>query len=381
MDTLRENGENRAEPAGTEDRIESAETGGPVSGLSHTDVVLPAAISAGLAALSILEDGLFEAFDFGDFNEFWIRRITLYSMHLPVYATDMADGLVLSAATAGFVLSGDRLFDLGDVFFAQFLLTNAFDVSLFSTYAAYANNRPRARPGLYDDAWREASFVRVMPSTAGLFGGGESESAYSFGTYGFFDLALSPFDPVNISDYMVFLLPVAGFVQPFLENTHENAIWNTGRAYVGNYELSPALAIPLMGLFLMAESVMIGVCEEAHFRGFIYEELGSNYGDLAAKIVDALYFSVIHLPTDLYIANADGYTAAGNVAQRALLTVYLDCLYDRGGLPRSVAAHTWIDFSLLFSSYLVRGGAPQSGVGSLLALFPAGLNLEFRIRL
>lgn len=350
---------------------ENSETAKDEKNLTHAQVVVPPLISAILVGLYIVESGLFEELDLGE-AESLIREGTLYSAHVPVYFIDPLRGLVCTGFTLGLRLSTDFLLSQDEYFFAGYTYTGIMQTAFFSTYIAYREGRIRAEEGIYSDTWREESlgmFLKKMME--------EEPEVYQWRPYSFLELCLTPFEGENIFDPMVFLLPVAALGQ-LIVYSHEDAIWTTGRAYIGTHEITPALAIPLMGLFLLVESIIIGVTEESHFRGFIYEEMGSNFGPIPAKIFDAIYFPAIHIPTDLYVADYEGLDILKNFLSRSVLTVYLDTLYDKGGLPRSVAAHVWLDFSLFFINYLLRGGVPQTDLGSLLEIFP-GITVSYRI--
>ncbi|MBN1698498.1 MAG: CPBP family intramembrane metalloprotease [Spirochaetales bacterium] len=356
-----ENGEVTDEPS-------QAETSGQ---LRRTEVVIAPAVSAALVFLTFVEDVLFYYNDFG-YAEYLINEATLYSVHLPVYSVNALKGLAFSAATAVLSVSYELLRDHDAELFRSFMYTGIYQAGLYSTYAAYRDNRKRAKADAYDDEWRSHTFVASLSEVLGDFGEYETE----WRPYDFFDLVLSPFRPENFLDPAVYILPISGIVNPLITRSHEHAPWNTGRMYLGTWEMSPFAAIPLMIGFFLLESSIIGIAEESHFRGFIYEEVGSTFGHVPAKIVDCLYFPAIHVPQEIIIGGFDTQTLLLNFAVRSLLTFYLDNIYDRGGLPRSIAAHMWMDFSLLFMYWLMESGVPQSDIDSILAIKP-----QFTIRI
>jgi membrane protease YdiL (CAAX protease family) len=351
--------------AGGDEAVEETEVSDSSGYVSRTGVVIAPSISAALVLFSMLEDMLFYFVDWGD-SEYWIKECTMYSVHLPVYSVDLFKGLVFSGTTAGLVASYELLENEDADLFRSFIYTGIYQTGLFSTYVSYRDNRIKAKKGTYSDDWRQHTFIAGFSEELADFG-----SYYTtWKPYSFFDLMLSPFQPENLFDPAVYILPLAGIINPLISRSHDNAPWNTGRMYVGTWELAPYAAVPIMLCFFLLESSIIGVVEESHFRGFIYEEVGSSFGHIPAKIVDCLYFPAIHVPQEIILEEYDTGTILLNFVIRSLLTFYLDNLYDRGGLPRSVAAHMWMDFSLLFMYWLMGSGVPQTDIESIMAFMP-----------
>lgn len=354
------------------ERLAQGEDVAPTAGLNHLEVVLPPLISASLVGLHILEQGLFSALDLGE-AEPWIKEGTLYAAHLPLYFVDPLGGLAATGFTVGLRLTSELLYDQNEDIFADLTYTGMMQTAFFSTYLAYRAGRVNAKEGIYTDEWRRESLGTVLNQYLDP----EAE-VYSWRPYNLFELAIAPFDPANLTDPMIYILPIAGIIGQLILQPHDEAIWTTGRAYIGMHEVSPAAGISAMALVFLLESVIIAVTEEAHFRGFIYEDAGSNYGDIAAKVIDGLYFPLVHLPTDIFYVQYDALSVLRNFVSRAVLTVYLDVLYDKAGLPRSVAAHFWIDWPLLLINYLLKGGEPMDGFESIMMLVPA-VNISYRV--
>jgi len=340
-------------------------------GLSHREVFLAPLISTILTGLYITEDAVFNVTDMGN-TEIWIKRGTLFSIHVPLYSVSLFEGMLSTGISLGCFGMYEYLEDKDVDFFRNFFYTGIFQTGLYSTYLAYSRNREKAKPGIYNDEWRQETFAAKFSEELGNLG----DVYEKWRSYTLLDLAVSPFKPDNLFDPMVGIFPIAGIISPLIRNSHDSAPWTTGEMYVGTWEMNPAAAVPLMLAFFFVESSIISISEESQFRGFIYEEIGSNYGHIPAKVVDCIYFPAIHVPQEVFILENDPLTILWNSLSRVMLTFYMDNLYDRGGLERTVAAHFWIDFTLLFVQWLMASGEPQPDVSSIMALLP-----EFRIQI
>lgn len=351
------------------DQVPGEET----EGLSHTEVILPSTISALLAGIFMLEDVLFHIVDWGD-TEIWIKRGTIFSIHIPTYFVSPVTGLIITGVSAGCFTVYVLLEDQNADFFRNFFFTGVFQAALYSTYLSYKTNRVKARSGIYSNHWRQKTFAAMLAGNLGEFGDVYEE----WEPYTLLDLMTSPFTPENLFDPMVGILPFAGILSPLITRDHDSAPWTTGTMYVGTWEMNPFAAVPLMLAFFFIESGIVSISEESHFRGFLYEEMGNTSGHIWAKIFDCIYFPAIHISQEVFISDFDTMTIARNFLSRALLTFYMDFLYDRGGLKRTVAAHYWIDFSLLFMQWLMVSGTPQEDVSSIMTLLP---KIQIRIPL
>jgi membrane protease YdiL (CAAX protease family) len=121
---------------------------------------------------------------------------------------------------------------------------------------------------------------------------------------------------------------------------------------------------------------VLGVGEEALFRGVIYEEIKTRTTPWAARLTDVLLFPLVHVPGDIY-AGYPGGTIAFQFLWRAGMTLVFDAAYDQGGLPLSAAVHVWSDVLLLLVQWLVYGGVAESARGSASRLpvaLPPGLD-------
>jgi len=218
-------------------------------GLNHTQVVVPPIISATLVGLYIIENGLFADVVSGS-TESLIMDGTLYAAHVPVYFVDVLRGLACTGFTIGLRLSTDFLSSQNEEFFDDFTYTGIMQTAFFSTYIAYREGRFKAESGIYSNKWREESlgmFLRKIME--------EDPEVYQWRPYSFLELCVTSFEPENFTDPLVFILPIAGAIAPLIAYSHDDAIWTTGRAYIGTHEMNPALAVPLMGLFLCYRGV------------------------------------------------------------------------------------------------------------------------------
>jgi membrane protease YdiL (CAAX protease family) len=143
------------------------------------------------------------------------------------------------------------------------------------------------------------------------------------------------------------------------EGDTSSAVWNTGSGYLGEIRVDPSVGL----LYVLGRSIvsmsLVGIGEEALFRGVIYEEIKTITTPKTAKVVDMLLFPLVHIPSDIYA----GYPAGTIVFQylwRSGMTLVFDTAYDQGGLPLSAAVHMWSDVLLLLIQWMVYGGVPES---------------------
>ncbi|MCX7024636.1 MAG: CPBP family glutamic-type intramembrane protease [Spirochaetes bacterium] len=333
-------------------------------GLSEIEVLVPPAISAGAVAALFL--GSF--FEFG--SETWFTLGTCAVGQVPLFFVDPLEGLLVAGASGGFYAASNSLQDTpeGEAF-APFAYTGIMQMTMYSTYAAYRDLRVRAERGIFDDGWRKGTPGRVAMAGFAEMVQQPDRLDGSWKPYSFAELFFSPLDGDNWTDPLFWEIAVVGTVRPLVTNSWDSSVFTTGRAYVGGWEVHPLLAIPVMAAVFYLESSLVGVAEESHFRGFLYEEAGRNYGGWYAKLFDCLYFPAVHVPQEIGMEYDTG-TIALDFIQRSASTFILDLVYDAGGLKHSVAAHTLIDFTLLFSTWLMRAGEPQTSIEDFLTLVP-----------
>ena len=347
-------------------------------GLNRLEVVIGPWISAGLVGASLVENMLFSLTP-PDEGEYYIERFTTAGAQVPAVLSSPLEGsllVLLSLSQWGILEISSGIYT---AFFKYFIKAHPSHFSMFSTYTAYRENRLRAGADVYLKDWRKDSLI--VQAISGIEDLHSFQRTTKWKDYSFLELALETLNPKNIFDPMI--LPIAlGFVVPFINvnNSQYYAFWNQDRAFLGSLEMDPLLAVPLMGLYLLLESIFIAVTEESHFRGFIYEEVGSSIGSGAAKAVDMIYFPAIHIRSNLISPNFNLQKTSLRFVEKAALTLYLDVLYDRGGLPLSTAAHMWLDFTYFFTTWLLISGIPQESLSEGLNIVPS-FHFEYSIPL
>ena len=170
------------------------------------------------------------------------------------------------------------------------------------------------------------------------------------------------------------------------ERDTSSAVWSTGSGYIGETRVDPSIgALYVLGHSIVAMS-LVGIGEEALFRGVIYEEIKTRTNVRTARIVDMMLFPLVHVPADIYA----GFSAATIVFQffwRSGMTLVFDTAYDQGGIALSAAVHMWSDVLLLLAQWLVYGGVPEFELigGSRLPMpgapAPRGVALRFSVPL
>jgi membrane protease YdiL (CAAX protease family) len=290
----------------------------------------------------------------------WIISPSQFLAHLPLYGLDVCRGLwysgielALPAAGIGLMLAAgenDFLQQGSGLFLGAYQ-----NVTQFSVYEVYKEFRLRVGPqGPYRRGFRAHSFGEVLAGEFSLEG--LSRPIVWIPTL---------VGPALLSGYRL-----------LAEGELSSAVWNTGSGYVGDTEVEPALGLLyVLGRSVVAMSVL-GVGEEALFRGVIYEEIKTRTTPWAARLTDVLLFPLVHVPGDIY-AGYPGGTIAFQFLWRAGMTLVFDAAYDQGGLPLSAAVHVWSDVLLLLVQWLVYGGVAESARGSASRLpvaLPPGLD-------
>lgn len=335
---------------------------------THNQCILMPSISAGLMSFTFFSGLL-------GLDNYWAEVAIMGAAHVPAYFNNPLHGLYLSL-TFGGLLGAENLIDSDEAeMFDDFVYTGMAQTGMFATYVAYRDARVDALPGVYDDEWRYR-LEGLWEAMANELFIGENKLDKEWKPYTFGELLFAPLDKRHYADPLLIILPIAGFIKPLIVGSHEDAPWTTGHSYIGGWEVPAYVSIPAMLVFFFFESSIIATAEESLFRGFIYEDLASRGNLLAAKIIDPLYFSAIHIPQEIDMDYPAG-TIVLDFLQRSLLTFYIDIFYDRGGLTHSVTTHMLIDWSQLFSMWLVNSGAPQTGIESIMGLIPpAGVTMR-----
>jgi len=273
----------------------------------------------------------------------WVIYPSQLLAHLPLYGLNPPKALLYTGVELALPAAGIGLmFAAGENDFLKqgsALFLGAYqNVTQFSVYEVYKEFRLRVPPeDPYAQGFAPASFGQVLA--------GE-------------------FNIRNLSRPIVWIPTLVGPAllsgyRLLAERDTSSAVWSTGSGYIGETRVDPAIgSLYVLGRSIVAMS-LVGIGEEALFRGVIYEEIKTRTTSKTARIVDMLIFPLVHVPADIYA----GYSAATIVFQyfwRSGMTLVFDTAYDQGGLPLSAAVHMWSDVLLLLAQWLVYGGVPES---------------------
>ena len=267
--------------------------------------------------------------------------------HLPLYGLNPPKALLYTGVELALPAAGIGLmFAAGENDFLKqgsALFLGAYqNVTQFSVYEVYKEFR-----------------LRVPP---------EDPYAQGFAPASFGQALAGEFNIRNLSRPIVWIPTLVGPAllsgyRLLTERDTSSAVWSTGSGYIGETRVDPSVgSLYVLGRSIVAMS-LVGIGEEALFRGVIYEEIKTRTTSKTARIVDMLIFPLVHVPADIYA----GYSAATIVFQyfwRYGMTLVFDTAYDQGGLPLSAAVHMWSDVLLLLAQWLVYGGVPESELTS-----------------
>jgi len=211
----------------------------------------------------------------------------------------------------------------------------AHKYSMFNTYATYVDLRSKASDPDYASIKRY-SFPGLLAAT----------------------FRPSSYDHWVVSGFVASMALYKGISMALAEK--ENAVWNTGKAFIGTNEFPVWAGIPLILLLQIPNFVMTGIGEESYFRGTVYEEMGVRMGHWPAKTFDALYFTLCHYPQQWdKIITSDPLDLLVKSGLSMAQAFWFQYIYDTKGLPAAVAAHASIDILVFFLDWLVQGGVPN----------------------
>ncbi|OHD54866.1 MAG: hypothetical protein A2Y33_15945 [Spirochaetes bacterium GWF1_51_8] len=337
----------------------------PGTGWSYFECILAPSIAAGFSLTPLFFGSAFNL-------SYWEDIAMMGASLVPIYFVNPLDGLFMTMGMGGLVGIERALDSMPDaLLLGQFAYNWIMEAAFYSSYVAYFNARAHAAQGIYNDKWREE-----LGDAADFMMLGENNPLdTTWKAYGFGELFTAPLDGRHYNDMMMLLLPVAGVIGPLVMYSHKDAMWTTGKSYLGQWEVPAYVSIPVMLAFFYLESTIISISEEALFRGFLFEDVGATSGLANAAILDCTLFPAVHVPQEIEMGLSGG-TIALNFLRRSVLTFYLDLLYLRGGLTHSVTAHMLIDFSQLFTLWLMNAGAPQDEIQDIL---PGPVEFAFRI--
>lgn len=256
---------------------------------------------------------------------FYLAGISLLG-NIPACITNSPRALSETAIEAGTIATGYALYKFPEFSDAAFNI--GWKSTWWTQYDAYANARSKC--DFYPD------YEKIT----------------------FKDALFSSFNPDVLKRKEVWIPILAGTAvsagSQFLGNK-DNAVWNTGKAYLCGKEVPVALGVTATTLLTVASMTFTGIGEEALFRGIGYEEFKVSYGKIPATLLDAVIFSAVHIPQE--INNKMSFsTIATNFAVRATIALFLEWIYDIGGLKSSIAFHMWFNTITFVSQYLLTGG-------------------------
>jgi len=274
--------------------------------------------------------GLIDSVDIADVDVPWWLPAAIATQHLPMYQLDTRLGMRYSIAEAGFLAAHYATKSSPTV--AKTAINLYLNTAWYSIYNTYNIARSRAKPGVYPDEWR---------------------------SYGVKELSLAPFQLKNILRPL-FLIPVGLITWNQLNQIQESdsSIFKTKKAYIDGDEMPMGQAIAMMIGNNMLHYLATGIGEEALYRGVIYEELKVSFGSRRAKLFDFFIFPGIHVPMDI-AAGRDAEYITKQFIIRGVSTLLFDYAYDKGGLPLSVALHTWFNLIGFTSRWMADGGTPD----------------------
>ena len=200
--------------------------------------------------------------------------IPLYWLNTPRALTYSGIELALPAVGLGLMFSSNN----NDIlpYIASNILFIYNRITKFNVYEVYKETRSRSTDMMY---------------------------AQNFDHSSFWDLTKAPFSWRIISDPIVWLPAIASataFLSVKIMNTSEyTPIWETGKTYLGQTELSPVLWGSLIAVGSSSTMSLNATGEEALYRGVIYEELKTATSPDAAKMFDMLFFPLIHVAGDI----------------------------------------------------------------------------------
>jgi membrane protease YdiL (CAAX protease family) len=265
----------------------------------------------------------------------------------PLWTIDLPEGALYSGLTGlgfgGYFLApedsilGDSLGDFG------------LKMGLWSNYRTYAAWRSADEPG-----WEPEPFVGLMTA---------------------------PFDWDDMNQLSVWTVLAAGTLVNvgfnLLSAEEGEAVWDTGTAYLGDVEVAPVLGVAAALAIGIVNNSLTGATEEAVYRGVQYETLQNQFGRGAARWIDSLAFSAIHVPGDIY-RGVDPVSIGLTFAYRMLVSLGLQWAYDSAGLQSAAGLHTWLNVASEVAEYLVSSGVSRSDRNASLEISPMSIGMRVK---
>jgi membrane protease YdiL (CAAX protease family) len=323
-----------------------AQTGGVTDRGLGLALALSTAVQAGTVAEGFLYD---EAY----FPALFLGTASLQNLAwLPGGGTPALTGAAVQLGLGGLFAANSLAF--GRNAFTPLLFNAAHKWSMYETYAGYRARRASSPDPAYAGAGRALDFS---------------------------ELSLAVFDADNYKDWRVwgYLGSMAAYAAiSMLGRDGANAVWTTGKAYIGERAFPLWAGLPLMLALQLPNFIMTGVGEEALYRGVYYEELSLRTGLWPAKLVDAAWFTASHLPQQWEEVRT--MDAARFVLKTALSmgqAFWFQHVYEARGLKAAVVAHAMSDVIIFFGDWLLQAGVPNEGGFSINDR--GGLSIGFRL--
>ena len=329
---------------------------GESAAVTHEEVRLAVALSGAAQLASVLE-----AFAFEEtwFPYVFLGTVTLQSLPgLAFGAEDAPAGAAVQLAADALSLGNYALF--GDNYVNPLLFNAAHKFSMYRTYALYADLRSRCAGDAY---------------------------ASSFSGRSFLELVSAPFRPSVLGEPYVWgtIATVAAVTAVSVATSDQSrAVWATGKCHLNDAEIPLWAGVSLSLLSTVVNYVLTGVGEESLYRGVYYEETKTTCGPVAAKILDANYFVLSHYPQQYgTLTKTEIGTVILNYALSLGNALWLQCVYDWGGLPASVAVHAWNDVLFGMADWLLAAGVPYLNDAGfdLMTSTRAGVTISWRAKL
>ncbi len=298
--------------------------------VSHWQVLQQPAKSVAANIATVTAIGFIDSTDLANYDVPWWLPTIISTQHMPMYKLNPKIGLRYSILEAGFL--GAHYATKKNPSVTQAAINLYTKTAWYCSYEMYAYGRENALKGIYPDDWRRYSVK---------------------------DLTIANFQWKNLSHPIV-AVPVGLSLWAAINRVRKSdtSIFRTNTAFVDGEELPVGVALPSMiGLNLLTY-ITTGIGEEALYRGVIYEELKVNYGPKKAKLYDFFLFPAIHVPMDI-ARGKGGFDIGKQFVIRGFSTLLFDYAYDKGGLPMSVAMHTWFNFLSFTSTWMAEGGVPE----------------------
>lgn len=315
---------------------------------ARSDVLKRAGLSFIPTAALITGMSSLDSVDIADLNLPAWMLATMGVQHLPLYFTDTHKAKQYSAFELGSL--GLFLTAQEETFYAFIPLHFYLYSGWYSSYDNYATMRNQSN---YSNGWRSYEKKELIQASFNK----------KILTRKFFWITMLTTTALNV-----------------LDASSDSSIWANDKAYIDEKEYKPLVALPIVLAVNTIKFTATAVAEEALFRGIIYEEMKYSWGSKKAKFADMILFPAIHVPGDIN-SNKDSDEVINNFIFRGISTLLFDFAYDRGGLPLSIALHTWFNTLGQTIQWTKQRGVPpppdEKPTSSLIPSYQIGFSINF----